>query len=165
MHMKKWELVVDHLLQEAIGNGDVSHLPGAGKPLQLEIDKHTPADLRAAHKILDDHNVIPDWIVSRQLLDQAETKLEKRARRRAGRYLAERQAALQAGNAMLLSKFEEDWKRFKQKFMELTEDYNRDVLKHNLAAPPGIPHKPFLQGEQMIERALQAQSSEAKAST
>ena len=52
--MDRWARIVDHLLGEVIGNGDISDLPGAGKPLPLPNDSHTPPDQRAAFKIMQD---------------------------------------------------------------------------------------------------------------
>ncbi|MDE2950683.1 MAG: DUF1992 domain-containing protein [Chloroflexota bacterium] len=159
--MQKWEKIVDHLLQEAIGNGDISHLPGAGKPLRLDNNSHTPPELRAAHKILDDHNVIPDWIADREALDQTESKLWRRLLHKAARYQADRRAAIKAERAKLETKIEGDWKRFKSGFLEATDRYNRALLEHNLTLPQGIAHKPQLRGEEMIERALQANAGKA----
>lgn len=152
--MQKWEKIVDRLFQEAIGDGDVSHLSGSGKPLRLDNDSYTPAELRAAHKILDDHNVIPDWIANRKLLDQVESKLQNQVLRRAKKYRTARQAALKSEQSELLSILDDNWKRFEGKFIERAERYNRDVLNHNLTVPHGIPHKPLLNGEEMIKRAL-----------
>ena len=163
--MMKRKTVVDQLVQEIIGNGDVSHLPGAGKPLQLDDDSLTPAELRAAHKILGDHDVMPDWISSRNLLDQAERNLQKQILRRAARYLASKRTAHRPGQAKLESILKEDWKRSRDKFREQIERYNREVLNHNLKVPHGIPHKPLLDGEDMIERAPQAQFGESNAKT
>ena len=163
--MKKWEMVVDQLVQEVIGNGDVSHLPGAGKPLHLDDDSLTPAELRAAHKILGDHNVMPDWISSRKLLDQAERNLQKQILGRAARYIAGKRTTHPPGQAKLESLLEEDWKRSRDKFLEQIERYNRDVLNQNLKVPRGVPHKPLLDGEDMIERALLAQFGESNAMT
>ena len=159
--MKKWEKVVDHLLQEAIGNGDISHLPGAGKPLRLDNDSHTPPELRAAHKILDDHNVIPDWIAHRESLDRTERALRRQLLRKAARYQADRRAARKAGQAKLELKAEQDWQRFKSGFLEATDRYNRALLEHNLTLPQGIARKPLLRSEEMIERALQANTDKA----
>ncbi len=165
MRMKKWEKVVDHLLQEAIGDGDISHLPGAGKPLRLDNDCHTPPELRAAHKILDDHNVIPDWIAQRESLERTEGKLRRQALRNAARYLADRRAAQKTGQAKLELKAEQNWQRFKSGFSEATERYNRALLEHNLTLPQGIARQPLLRGEEMIERALQANSGKADETT
>jgi len=159
--MQKWEKVVDHLLQEAIGNGDISGLPGAGKPLRLDNNSQTPPELRAAHKILDDHNVIPDWIAQRESLNRTESKLRRQLLQKAATYQAQARAARKMGRAKLESKIEGDWQRFKSGFLEATERYNRALLEHNLTLPQGITHKPQLRGEKMIERALGANSGKA----
>lgn len=160
--MQKWEKVVDHLLQEVIGNGDISHLPGAGKPLRLDNHSHTPPEMRAAHKIMDDHNVIPDWIALRDALDQTESKLRRQVLYKATRYQTDRRAARKTGRAKPESRIEGDWKRFKGGFLEAVNRYNRDLLEHNLSLPQGIAHKPQLRGEEMIKRALQANAGKAE---
>lgn len=152
--MKKWEMTVDNMVKEAIGNGDISHLPGAGKPLRLDNDIHTPAELRTAHKIMGDHDVLPEWIANRQRLDQVESKLQQQALHRAEKYLAARQAAQKPEQSELESILDDDWERFKKKFIDHAERYNRDVLNHNLALPHGIPRKPLLNSEEMLERAF-----------
>lgn len=159
--MQKWEKIVDHLLQEAIGNGDISHLPGAGKPLRLDTNSHIPPELRAAHKILDDHNVIPDWIAERKSLDRTESKLRRQLLHKAARYQADKRAARNTGRAKLESNIERDWQSFKNGFCKATDRYNRALLKHNLTLPQGITHKPQLRGEEMIKRALQADPGKA----
>ncbi len=152
--MKRWEMTVDNMVKEAIGNGDISHLPGAGAPLRLDNDMYTPAELRVAHKIMGDHDVLPEWIANRQRLDQLESKLQDQALRRAEEYLAARQAAQKPEQSELLSIIEDDWERFKKKFIDQAERYNRDVLDHNLALPNGIPRKPLLNSEELLERAF-----------
>ena len=73
--MKKWERIVDRQVADAIGDGDVSHLSGAGKKLALPDDSRTPDELRAAFKIMRDHNVMPEWLATGARLEQAEGKL------------------------------------------------------------------------------------------
>ena len=82
--MNRWKKAVDHLVEDLIGDGDVSHLPGAGRPLQLGDDKHTPAELRAAHKIMQDHDVVPDWMTFGKSLEEMEHKLRLQISERGG---------------------------------------------------------------------------------
>lgn len=163
--MQKWEKIVDQLFREAIGDGDVRHLSGSGKPLRLDNGSHTPPELRAAHKIMNDHNVIPDWIAVRESLDRAESNLRRQLLDKAARYRADRRAARVTGQARTESKVEGEWQRFKSGFLEATERHNRALLEHNLSLPQGIAHKPQLRGEEMIERALQAPSGNSNAKT
>ncbi len=159
--MQKWEKVVDHLLQEAIGNGDISGLPGAGKPLRLDNNSQTPPELRAAHKILDDHNVIPDWIAQHESLDRTESALRRQLLHKAATYQADKRTARETGQDKLELIAEQDWQHFKSRFSEATKRYNRALLEHNLTLPQGIAHKPLLRSEEMINRALQANAGKA----
>ena len=72
--MKRWETLVDKMVREVIGDGNVSHLPGAGKPLDLGLDENTPADQRLVHKILKDHDIAPEWMMRGKALEQIEEK-------------------------------------------------------------------------------------------
>ena len=73
--MDRWARIVDHMLFEVIGDGDVSDLPGAGKRLTLADDSHTPADQRAAFKIMQDNEVAPDWMALAKSLEQSEAQI------------------------------------------------------------------------------------------
>ena len=91
--MKRWKDSVDRQLQDTIGDGDISHLPGAGKPLKLRDESLTPAEFRVAHKIMGDHEMIPDWIAAGRLLEQLEARLRQQLKHRAARYLREKEFA------------------------------------------------------------------------
>ena len=91
--MNRSRRIVDHLLSQIIGDGDVSHLPGAGKPLCLDDNPHTPNDQRAAQKIMQDHNVTPDWIMAGRSLAQSESELSNEPAKRAKLYTEELAAA------------------------------------------------------------------------
>ena len=84
--MNKWKRVVDRHIAAAIGDGDVSHLPGAGKKLPLNNDSTTPDELRAAFKIMADHNVTPEWIEAGARLGQVESELRNQVERRARKH-------------------------------------------------------------------------------
>ncbi|HBS59492.1 MAG TPA: DUF1992 domain-containing protein [Firmicutes bacterium] len=65
--------IAERKIQEAIENGDLDNLPGAGKPLKLETDFHVPEDLRATYGILRQAGVLPEELD----LQQAIAKLEE----------------------------------------------------------------------------------------
>ncbi len=46
--MKKWQDIVNQLVKDVIGDGDISHLPGAGRPLQLQDKSHTNRTTRGS---------------------------------------------------------------------------------------------------------------------
>ncbi|MGD9426145.1 DnaJ family domain-containing protein [Pantoea sp. NSTU24] len=52
------ELAEQHI-KAALEKGDLSNLPGAGKPLQLEDDSHVPPELRAGYRLLKNAGFLP----------------------------------------------------------------------------------------------------------
>lgn len=152
--MKKWEGIVDRLVTDAIGDGDVSHLSGAGKKLSLKTDSHTPAECRAAFKIMEDHNVMPDWIATGERLEQAAVALQERIRRAARHYQRELRQARTQPKSVMREIVESNWNRDAKDCLKAVQRYNRDALVYNLTLPSGIPHRRLLQGETLIEQAL-----------
>ncbi|MGC8493081.1 MAG: DnaJ family domain-containing protein [Syntrophobacteraceae bacterium] len=51
--------IADKKILEAMDSGEFDDLPGKGKPLRLEDDRHIPADIRLAHKILKNADCLP----------------------------------------------------------------------------------------------------------
>lgn len=158
--MEKWERIVDRLIVESIGDGDVSHLPGSGKKLSLNEDSNTPPDLRVAFKIMQDHDVMPEWIEAGKRLAQVEAELRSQLRERARRRQSKTDAACSAATAAHAEKVESAWRRYQEKFLERVERYNREALAYNLALPSGIPHRQILRGEALIKQALRREPSE-----
>ena len=152
--MKKWERLVDRLITDSIGDGDVSDLPGAGKNLPLAHDSNTPDELRAAFKIMDDHNVMPEWIEVGKRLEGLEASLREQIEARTRRYLQELQGARQEPGSPRAAKLEASWHRYRAQFLERVTRYNREALTYNLTLPKGIPHRQALRGEHLIEQAL-----------
>ena len=52
------ELAEQHI-RAALEKGELSNLPGAGKPLQLDDDSHVPPELRAAYRLLKNAGFLP----------------------------------------------------------------------------------------------------------
>jgi hypothetical protein len=152
--MNHWESLVDRKVKEVIGDGNISHLPGAGKPLDLDDDTNTPEHLRLAYKIMRDHDVMPDWVGKLQILNQLEDKLHKQINIRADRYLRELKKAQRRGTILDENNIEADWKAYITEFIERVGRYNRDVLSYNISVPNGIPHKQILDSDKMIQHAL-----------
>ena len=137
--MDRWARIVDHLLSDVIGDGDISDLPGAGEKLPPLADSHTPPDQRAAFKIMQDNEVAPEWMALAKSLEQSErqirAEIETEAKRR-----DEPDSALRSLKTRQIE--------------EKTEQHNRDVIAFNLKAPRGIPHKPILKSRALFEQAL-----------
>lgn len=51
--------IAEKKILEAMDNGEFDDLPGKGKPIRLEDDRHIPADIRLAHKILKNADCLP----------------------------------------------------------------------------------------------------------
>lgn len=156
--MQKWERIVDRLIADSIGDGDVSHLPGAGKRLPLNDDPNTPNDLRAAFKIMEDHNVTPEWIEASRRLAEKEVALRSQLATRAQKHKSDLRRARQEASAARAQAVDSNWRRYQRQFLERVERYNREALVYNLNLPKGIPHRQTLRGELLIEQALQRES-------
>ena len=53
------ELIAERRIGEAVANGELDNLPGAGKPLELDDDPLVPEDLRLAYRILKNAGFVP----------------------------------------------------------------------------------------------------------
>ena len=51
--------LVERRLEEAAANGELSNLPGEGKPLDLQDDGLVPPELRVAYRILKNAGFVP----------------------------------------------------------------------------------------------------------
>ena len=147
--MDRWARIVDHLLGEVIGDGDISDLPGAGKPLPLNEDSHTPEDQRAAFKIMRDNEVAPEWMNLAKSVEKSAAKIGAEIEKR----VQEMDAAFDGEGSSPAGKTSIKWSRYVNRLYERIERHNRDVLLHNLKAPSGITHKPILDGEKLIKQA------------
>lgn len=154
--MRDWKRIVDRLTQDVIGDGDVSKLPGAGEPLNLQTSAHTPADQRTAFKIMQDHNVIPDWMGMGQELEKREEELRRQALSRAAKYQQALAAARAQGRPMDEARIERAWQQYVRIYGAAIEKYNRQARLYNLKIPKGLPRKQLLNSQAIIQAALQA---------
>jgi len=153
--MKNWQTLIDQIVRESIGDGNVSHLPGAGKPLDLDDDLYTPQNMRVTFKIMKDHDIAPDWMMTGKALEQTEEKLLKQIAIRANRYQRQYAQALRKGSILEEIQIEDSWKAYRVEFSERIERYNKEVLTYNLSVPNQIAHKQILVSEKLIAIALQ----------
>ncbi|MDY6831155.1 MAG: DnaJ family domain-containing protein [Thermodesulfobacteriota bacterium] len=70
-----FEKIVEQRIERARREGAFDNLPGAGKPLALEDDRHVPEDLRLAYKILKNAGCLPPEIELRKEIRQTEDLL------------------------------------------------------------------------------------------
>jgi hypothetical protein len=57
--MHAFEVIAEQRIREAAERGDLDHLPGAGRPLDLDEDLLVPEDLRMAYRILKNAGYVP----------------------------------------------------------------------------------------------------------
>lgn len=70
-----FEKIIENRIRAAQKKGVFENLPGGGKPLQLEDDRHVPEDLRLAYKILKNADFVPPEIELKKEIIQAEDLL------------------------------------------------------------------------------------------
>jgi hypothetical protein len=71
-----FEKIAEQKIREAMENGEFDDLPGKGKPLELEEDRHLPVDIRLAHKILKNADCLPPELEIRKEILTIEEMLE-----------------------------------------------------------------------------------------
>lgn len=71
-----FDKIAEKKIREAMDNGEFDDLPGKGKPLQLEEDRHLPQDIRLAHKILKNADCLPPELELRKEILTIEEMLE-----------------------------------------------------------------------------------------
>jgi hypothetical protein len=92
----KIDRIAERRIQDAINAGEFDNLPGMGEPLPEGGDNpYTPADMRAAFKVLSNAGFAPDWMVLAQQVD-AELAHMRRAADRHFAFLRGRLAEIAA---------------------------------------------------------------------
>jgi hypothetical protein len=71
-----FDKIAEKKIREAIDNGEFDNLPGRGKPLRLEDDRHIPQDIRLAHKILKNADCLPPELELRKEIFSIEELLD-----------------------------------------------------------------------------------------
>ncbi|MBI5670312.1 MAG: DUF1992 domain-containing protein [Chloroflexi bacterium] len=150
--MDKWDSHIDKAIRQAIEDGQMDNLPGAGKPLRLDNDPHTPDDVKMAYKILKDNDLAPDWMLTGRELAEREQKLRDQVQRAARAY----QAGLTDADSAARIRAERAWNRAQQKLALDIARYNRDLATYNLKAPSGVARRPHFDLHAEIRRALLA---------
>lgn len=68
--------IIEQKIREAQMKGEFDNLPGMGKPVEIEDDRHVPEDLRMAYKILKNANCVPPEIELKKEIRRMEDMLE-----------------------------------------------------------------------------------------
>jgi hypothetical protein len=64
--MHALDLIAEQRIAEAIANGELDDLPGAGRPLDLDDDRMVPQELRMAYRILRNAGLVPPELEARK---------------------------------------------------------------------------------------------------
>ena len=68
--------IVEERIRKAQQKGDFNNLPGSGKPIDLDEDRHVAEDLRLAHKILKNADCLPPEIELKKEIERTEDLLD-----------------------------------------------------------------------------------------
>jgi len=63
MHL--FDLIAEQRIADAIANGELDDLPGAGRPLDLEDDRLVPEEVRVAYRVLRNAGLSPAEVAAR----------------------------------------------------------------------------------------------------
>lgn len=72
-----FEQLVEQRIEEAQARGEFEHLPGAGRPIDLEPDPLVPEDLRVAWRVLKNAGFVPPEVEALRHLRAAATEVEE----------------------------------------------------------------------------------------
>jgi len=104
--MKAFEWIAEQRIEEAVARGELDHLPGAGKPLDLDEDLLVPPDVRMAYRILRNAGFVPPELEERREAATLRTLIavaaDEAERRRACARLALLELRLEARGARLV---------------------------------------------------------------
>lgn len=70
--MLLFDLIAERRIAEAIERGELSNLPGEGRPLDLDDDALVPEDLRMAYRILRNAGFVPPEVEERRTIADLE---------------------------------------------------------------------------------------------
>ncbi|MCU0513881.1 MAG: DUF1992 domain-containing protein [Anaerolineae bacterium] len=131
-----WKSWLDEQVERLIGDGATDHLPGAGRPLDLEEDSNIPPEERLARRIMKDNDLPPAWVLLKQELDGERAALLHRLENYARDYGARLAEARRRNSLILEREADERWQRAGHKLRQDMETYNRKLLTYNVSAPP-----------------------------
>lgn len=125
--MNPIDQIAETRIREAIERGELSGLPGEGRPLQLDDDSAIPEELRAAYRILKNAGFLPPELQLRKELREAEhllQQLPESERSRARFRLELLQLRLAANHRQPINLLLED--RYRQRLLERLDPVVRE---------------------------------------
>jgi DnaJ family protein C protein 28 len=145
---KRFEDYVSEQIREAMERGEFDNLPGAGKPLNLDIDPYA-GDKAMGYHLLKSHGYAPKEV---ELAKEIRTEFE-----RAGRKLDLLRHQSRTLRSRRVPPFPSEKRAFNnavQKavsaYEETLRDLNRKILTFNVITPP-IMHKQMYDVEKLVQ--------------
>ena len=127
----------DHEIRAAAERGDLSGLPGEGRPLPRHEEEEALGDRWAAAHVLRGANAAPEWADLRREIDEGTSRLVRRIRLHR-EWLAARSASLRTLPAeRILDQVratEEVDRRFREELASVVSELNAKIARHNLLA-------------------------------
>lgn len=126
--MNLLDQIAETRIQEAIERGELSDLPGAGKPLKLDDDSAIPEELRVAYRILKNASFLPPELQLRKEVREVEQllhQLPESERSRARARLELLQLRLAANRRQPINLLLED--HYRQRLLERLDPTNRHL--------------------------------------
>ena len=126
--MNLLDQIAETRIQEAIERGELSDLPGAGKPLKLDDDSAIPEELRVAYRILKNAGFLPPELQLRKEVREVEQllhQLPESERSRARARLELLQLRLAANRRQPINLLLED--HYRQRLLERLDPTNRHL--------------------------------------
>lgn len=145
---------LDEQVRQLIGDGNVAHLRGAGKPLVWEDESLVPPEWQLAYRIMRQNNIAPEWIVLGQELYEEEARLKRIAANITRDYAARLQAAERKGSAVLDKEARARWQEARARWLALVEAYNKRLLTFNVSKPPQVAQRVPMDGDTLLREAL-----------
>jgi len=72
-----FDLIAERKIAEALARGELDHLPGEGRPLDLDDDALVPEDLRLAYRILKNAGFVPPEVDELNQIGQLEALVQQ----------------------------------------------------------------------------------------
>lgn len=123
-----FEKIVEERIKNAQQKGVFDNLSGAGRPLELEEDRHVPEELRLAHKILKNADCIPPEIELKRQIRQTRDLLSTM------KDTAEKYHVLKKLNFLIMKM---NSQRQTNIMFEVPQQYRESLVKRFDAAPSG----------------------------
>ncbi len=126
--MNLLDQIAETRIQEAIERGELSDLPGGGKPLKLDDDSAIPEELRVAYRILKNASFLPPELQLRKEVREVEQllhQLPESERSRARARLELLQLRLATNRRQPINLLLED--HYRQRLLERLDPTNRHL--------------------------------------